>query len=42
MTEEYEGMKVSELKEVLREKGLPVSGTKKVLIERLSESHQSI
>ena len=38
MTEEYEGMKVSELKEVLREKGLPVSGTKKVLLERLSES----
>jgi len=40
MTEEYEGMKVSELKEVLREKGLPVSGTKKVLIERLSESSE--
>ena len=37
MTEEYEGMTVSELKEILREKGLPVSGTKKVLIERLSE-----
>ncbi len=40
MTEEYEGMTVSELKEVLREKGLPVSGTKKVLLERLSESSE--
>lgn len=38
MTEEYESMTVSELKEVLREKGLPVSGTKKTLIERLSET----
>ena len=38
MTEEYESMTVAELKEVLREKGLPVSGTKKTLIERLSET----
>ena len=41
MTEEYENMTVSELKDILREKGLPVSGTKKVLIERLSEDLES-
>lgn len=41
MTEEYESMTVSELKDVLREKGLPVSGTKKTLIERLSETSES-
>ncbi len=41
MTEEYENMTVSELKDVLREKGLPVSGTKKTLIERLSEDLES-
>ncbi len=41
MTEEYENMTVSELKEVLREKGLPVSGTKKILIERLAEGSES-
>lgn len=38
MTEEYENMTVSELKEILKEKGLPVSGTKKTLIERLTEN----
>ena len=41
MTEEYENMTVSELKDVLREKGLPVSGTKKTLIERLTEDLES-
>lgn len=41
MTEEYENMTVSELKEILKEKGLPVSGTKKTLIERLSEDSET-
>lgn len=35
---EYENMTVSELKELLREAGLPVSGKKSDLIERLNES----
>jgi large subunit ribosomal protein L32e len=34
----YENMTVAELKELLREAGLPVSGKKSDLIERLSES----
>jgi hypothetical protein len=33
----YENMTVAELKELLREAGLPVSGKKSDLIERLSE-----
>jgi large subunit ribosomal protein L32e len=35
---EYENMTVSELKELLREAGLPLSGKKSDLIERLNES----
>ena len=34
---DYEKMTVAELKEILKEKGLPVSGKKADLIERLSE-----
>ena len=34
----YDDMKVTELKEVLKEKGLPVSGKKADLIERIKES----
>ena len=32
---DYSSMKVAELKELLKEKNLPVSGTKSELIERL-------
>ena len=35
MADDYEGMTVAELKELLREQGLPVSGKKADLIERL-------
>ena len=35
---DFSSMKVSELKELLKERGLPVSGKKAELIERLSES----
>lgn len=38
MTDEFETMTVSELKELLREKGLKVGGKKSELIARLSES----
>ena len=38
MTEEYESMTVAQLKELLKEQGLPVSGKKAELIERLMES----
>ena len=38
MTEEYESMTVAELKDLLREQNLPVSGNKKELIARLQES----
>jgi large subunit ribosomal protein L32e len=38
MTEEYESMTVAQLKELLKEHGLPVSGKKAELIERLMES----
>ncbi len=37
MTENFEEMTVAELKELLKERGLPVSGKKAELIERLSE-----
>ena len=40
MSEEYENMTVAQLKEILRENGLPVSGTKKSLIERLMENNE--
>ena len=36
MAEDYEGMTVAELKALLKEQGLPVSGKKADLIERLS------
>ena len=35
---EYENMTVAQLKELLREANLPVSGNKSALIERLSEN----
>ena len=38
MTEEYESMTVAQLKELLKEQGLPVSGKKAELIERLMET----
>eukprot|EP00440_Ansanella_granifera_P008094 gb/GFBE01008759.1/.p1 GENE.gb/GFBE01008759.1/~~gb/GFBE01008759.1/.p1 ORF type:complete len:505 (+),score=149.18 gb/GFBE01008759.1/:1-1515(+) len=41
MAADYSGMKVSELKELLKEKGLAVGGTKAVLIERLEEAEGS-
>jgi large subunit ribosomal protein L32e len=37
MTEEYASMTVAQLKELLKEQGLPVSGKKAELIERLME-----
>ncbi len=37
MTEKFEEMTVAELKELLKERGLPVSGKKAELIERLAE-----
>ena len=38
MTEEYESMTVAQIKELLKEQGLPVSGKKADLIARLMES----
>lgn len=38
----YENMTVAQLKELLREAGLPVSGKKSDLIERLSESNEDL
>ncbi|MBL6889962.1 MAG: 50S ribosomal protein L32e [Candidatus Poseidoniaceae archaeon] len=38
MTEEYASMSVAQLKELLKEQGLPVSGKKAELIERLMEA----
>ena len=38
MTEEYESMTVAQIKELLKEQGLPVSGKKAELIERLMET----
>ena len=37
-SEQYNSMKVSELKDLLRERGLGVSGVKSILIERLTSS----
>jgi len=39
---EYENMTVAQLKELLREANLPVSGNKSALIERLSENNTSV
>ena len=36
MADDYESMTVAELKELLKEQGLPVSGKKADLIERLA------
>jgi len=41
MAEEYESMTVAELKDLLREQSLPVSGNKKELIARLQEASSS-
>ncbi|KAI8793411.1 SAP domain-containing ribonucleoprotein-like isoform X1 [Biomphalaria glabrata] len=38
LMEEYKKMKVPELKQLLKEKGLPVSGTKSDLLKRLAEA----
>ena len=38
MAEDYESMTVAQLKELLKEQGLPVSGKKTDLIERLQEA----
>ena len=38
MAEDYESMTVAQLKELLKEQGLPVSGKKSDLIERLQEA----
>ena len=40
MSDDYEDMTVAELKVLLKEEGLPVSGKKADLIERLSQSNQ--
>ena len=40
MAEDYEGMTVAELKALLKEQGLPVSGKKADLIERLSGAQE--
>ena len=40
MSDNYEDMTVAELKALLKEEGLPVSGKKADLIERLSQSNQ--
>ncbi|DAC56749.1 MAG TPA: 50S ribosomal protein L32e [Candidatus Poseidoniaceae archaeon] len=42
MAEEYEGMTVAELKVLLKERGLPVSGKKSELIERLSHEQEDV
>ena len=38
MSEEYQDMTVAELKALLKESGLPVSGNKSVLVARLSDN----
>ena len=40
MAEEYEGMTVAELKALLKERGLPVSGKKSELIDRLTDNQE--
>ena len=40
MAEVYEGMTVAELKALLKERGLPVSGKKSELIDRLSDNQE--
>ena len=40
MAEEYEGMTVAELKALLKDRGLPVSGKKSELIDRLSDNQE--
>ena len=42
MASDYEGKTVIQLKEMCRKNGLPVSGTKKVLINRLKEADRSL
>ena len=42
MAEDYEGMTVAELKVLLKEQGLPVSGKKADLIERLSGAQEEV
>ena len=42
MAEDYEGMTVAELKALLKEQGLPVSGKKADLIERLSGAQEEV
>lgn len=42
MAEDYEGMTVAELKALLKEQGLPVSGKKADLIERLSGAREEV
>ena len=42
MADDYEGMTVAELKALLKEQGLPVSGKKADLIERLSGAKEEI
>ena len=37
---EYENMTVAQLKELLKDAGLPVSGKKADLIARLSDAHE--
>jgi len=42
MAEDYEGMTVAELKALLKDQGLPVSGKKADLIERLSGAQEEV
>ena len=39
---DYNDLKVSELKEKLKELGLPLSGKKSVLVERLTASNEKV
>ena len=42
MAEDYTSMTVAELKVLLKEQGLPVSGKKSELIERLSDANEEV
>ena len=42
MAEEFEGLTVAELKVLLKERGLPVSGKKSELIERLVNAEEVV